>query len=236
MLVSLCADTNHKIRFDGALFFKEYLLANYSELVKNDSDRLKQTYLPEVIELVNDEELSIKIEALECLVIALETMKTEEVEQEVMPSVLKLFEQIEYDEITIKVSAFFGQLVYKLSLIGELHMKYRHEILKYYKQLCTYKEPLTRQHASYCLPCLNLLYGFAVSRCHSALKGSEIERTISGLTESTTAFEDEELKELLDTQQSESSDFDAHQIYLQFTKDEDEKTRQITALHIHQAF
>jgi len=32
-----------------------------------------------------------------------------------------------------------------------------------------------------------------------AMKGSEIERTISGLTESTTAFEDEELKELLDT-------------------------------------
>jgi len=61
-----------------------------------------------------------------------------------MPSVLKLFEQIEYDEITIKVSAFFGQLVHKLSMVGDLHLKYKNEILKYYKALCVYKEPVAR--------------------------------------------------------------------------------------------
>jgi len=55
-------------------------LQNYEKLDKDSSERLKTTYLPEVIELVNDEELGIKIEALECLVIALETMKVEEVE------------------------------------------------------------------------------------------------------------------------------------------------------------
>lgn len=65
MLMSICRDSNYKIRMDAAIFMKEYLAANSEKLLK--STRLLQTYVPELIEMCTDEQTCIRIEAIEAL-------------------------------------------------------------------------------------------------------------------------------------------------------------------------
>jgi hypothetical protein len=87
-VVALCGDTNYKIRMDGAIFMKEYLSANFETL--KASPRLKQTYIPEICELLNDEETYIRIEAMESISYVLETLSEELIERELMPNLLKM--------------------------------------------------------------------------------------------------------------------------------------------------
>jgi hypothetical protein len=86
--MQVCGDTNYKIRMDGAIFFKQYLEQNYQKLI--GTQRLEQTYIPEICELINDEETFIKIEAIEGLQYILETLSVELIEKELIPSLLKL--------------------------------------------------------------------------------------------------------------------------------------------------
>lgn len=51
---------------------------------------MKTTYIPEVLELCNDEEPYIRMEALEAITFVLETLEPEMIEKEVMPSALKM--------------------------------------------------------------------------------------------------------------------------------------------------
>lgn len=71
-VVALCSDTNYKIRMDGAVFMKEYLQMNHEKLL--GSTRLKQTFIPEICELLNDEETYIRIEAIEAISYVLDTL------------------------------------------------------------------------------------------------------------------------------------------------------------------
>lgn len=63
IILGICHDNNYKIRMDGVLFLKEYL---QNERVTNHA-RFKSIYIPELIELLNDEEAYIRIEALEII-------------------------------------------------------------------------------------------------------------------------------------------------------------------------
>ena len=63
IMMGICHDNNYKIRMDGVIFLKEYLI---NERVKNHP-RFKDLYIPEAIELLNDEEAYIRIEALEII-------------------------------------------------------------------------------------------------------------------------------------------------------------------------
>ena len=60
--MQVCGDTNYKLRMDGAVFLREYLAQNYEALI--GTSRLENTYVPEIIELCNDEDPNIKIEAI----------------------------------------------------------------------------------------------------------------------------------------------------------------------------
>jgi hypothetical protein len=88
LLIAICCDTNYLIRMDGAIFFREYFKENHEQLAK--FPRLEQTYIPELIELCNDEEMYIRLEAIESLNFVLETLALETVEKEVIPSLLNL--------------------------------------------------------------------------------------------------------------------------------------------------
>jgi hypothetical protein len=68
--MNICSDTNYKIRTDGAVFFKTYLKDKHELLIS--TTRLRETYIPEVIELCNDEEIFIRIEALEAITYVVE--------------------------------------------------------------------------------------------------------------------------------------------------------------------
>ncbi len=101
--MQVCGDTNFKIRLDGALFFKQYLMENHKNLI--GSTRLMQTYIPEICELINDEENFIQIEAIDGLQYVLETLDVEVIEKEIIPSFLKLLIiENHHDEVVERMS------------------------------------------------------------------------------------------------------------------------------------
>ena len=80
--------------------------------------------MPEIIELVNDEELYVSIEALEGLLEVLDHVDSETIEKEIMPNILKLIARDNrIQEITVRMAAIIGKVVFKLSKSG-MHRKY----------------------------------------------------------------------------------------------------------------
>jgi len=65
LVLAICHDNNYKIRMDGALFFKDYLCDQAETIIHQP--RLKAVYIGELLELLNDDEAHIRIEALETL-------------------------------------------------------------------------------------------------------------------------------------------------------------------------
>jgi hypothetical protein len=61
LTMGICHDNNYKIRMDGVTFLKDYL----SKESTLKSSRLTSVYIPELMELLNDEEAYIRIEAIE---------------------------------------------------------------------------------------------------------------------------------------------------------------------------
>lgn len=101
LVMHICGDTNYKIRTDGAVLFKIYLRDN-QEVLKI-SKRLEQTYIPEVIELCNDEEIFIRIQALEAIFYVVEKIETDLIESEIIPPLLKIL-QSDHDEVIEPIS------------------------------------------------------------------------------------------------------------------------------------
>ncbi len=54
---------NYKIRMDGVLWIKDYLLKHHQSL--QGTPRFEDVYLPEIQELLNDESNDVRIEAIE---------------------------------------------------------------------------------------------------------------------------------------------------------------------------
>jgi hypothetical protein len=98
---------------DGAIFMKEYLAMNFEAL--KSSARLKKTYIPEICELLNDEETYIRIEAMESISYVLETLDEELIERELMPNLLKMlvFED-NHDSIIQRMAQIIGKVAFKL--------------------------------------------------------------------------------------------------------------------------
>ena len=67
-------DNNWKIRLDGAKFLKMYM-----PLAK-DSPRFDSIYFPQLVELLNDEENYVRIEAIEACTEVLERITEEDIE------------------------------------------------------------------------------------------------------------------------------------------------------------
>ena len=98
LVMSMCQDPNYTVRRDGAIFFKEYLRKNSKELV--GTERLEDFYLPEIYELLNDEEIYVRIEVIEAVLEVLEHLQLEMIEQEFIPNFLKaLVVSNNHDEI-----------------------------------------------------------------------------------------------------------------------------------------
>ena len=70
LVMSMCQDTNYTVRREGGIFFREYLKKNSKQLV--GTERLEELYLPEIYELINDEESSVRIEVIEAILEILE--------------------------------------------------------------------------------------------------------------------------------------------------------------------
>ena len=78
LVMGMCQDTNYTVRRDGGIFFKEYLKKNNKELM--GTERLEEIYLPEIYELLNDEESYVRIEVIEAILEILEHLSLETIE------------------------------------------------------------------------------------------------------------------------------------------------------------
>ena len=93
--------------------------------------RFKSIYLPELIELLNDEEAYIRIEAIEILTDMLELMGTEMVEKEFIPVIFNAMEAT-IEDIILRLANIIGKIVYKLSKIDQIHLKYKEKLMEFF--------------------------------------------------------------------------------------------------------
>ena len=102
---------------------KEYFQKNATELV--GTNRFKEIYMPEIYELVNDEESYVQIEAIEGITEVLDKLDAQKLEEEFIPNLLRvLIIANNHDDIVIRVAKIVGRIAYKLSPY-DLHMKYK---------------------------------------------------------------------------------------------------------------
>jgi hypothetical protein len=141
--------------------------------------------VPEIIELCNDEDPNIQIEAIEALHFVIETLQIDLIRKEVIPPLLKLLRS-DYEEIQIRLAQFIGSLVFKLSKVENLHLEYQDELMEFYKLLCWSKVDQCRQHAVFSFPCFQSLYGRSYSQKPTFQSKQPVERTCTGVTASTT--------------------------------------------------
>ena len=87
-IMNICSDNNYKIRRDGVIFFKEYFKESkdIKKIIK--SERFADTYLPTLLDFINDEDLHIQIDAIEACCEVLDQLSEEEIEKDFIPCVL----------------------------------------------------------------------------------------------------------------------------------------------------
>ncbi len=84
---------------DGARFLQDYLPE------AKESPRFESIYLPELIELLNDEENYVRIEAIKAALEVIEKMSVEDIEKEFIPVVFKLIDcESIIEEIRVRLS------------------------------------------------------------------------------------------------------------------------------------
>lgn len=203
LVMDLCGDPNYEFRRDAAIFFKEYLKKNCEVLV--NTDRLEETYLPEIYELLNDEESYVRIEVIEAILEILEHLNVKTIEQQFIPNFLKAIkiQKNQPDEIVARMASMIGKIVYKLSTF-DLHLKYKEQILAFYKAMVDHRDPHNNKMGIYNLPCFNLLYKDAVSKTPPFSANSQS----TSATQNIDPFDD-----FRDGEQSKGTQLDFHELY-----------------------
>ena len=113
--MNICSDNNYKIRRDGVLFFKEYFKTHTESIIKGE--RFKETYLPTLLDFINDEDIEIQIDAIEAVCNVLDQLGTEEIEQEIVPCIIGNLDIQNQNQIEIvqRMTEAFGTIVFKIS-------------------------------------------------------------------------------------------------------------------------
>lgn len=92
---------------DGILFFKDYLKSE--SVLKHPN--FQNVYLPEVIELLNDEESYIRIEAIEILTENLKLMSEDIMDKEFLPVIFTTIDS-QIEEIQLRLAQIIGKIAY----------------------------------------------------------------------------------------------------------------------------
>ena len=88
----------------------------------------------------------------------LEHLELDQIEQQFIPNFLKaLIITNNHDEIIQRMAQIIGKVVHKLSAF-DLHLKYKEQILSFYKAMVEHRDPENNMTGIKNLPCFNLLY------------------------------------------------------------------------------
>ena len=83
-----------------------------------------------MIELLNDEEYYIRIEAIEILAEILHLMSKDVVEKEFIPVFLSTMEST-LEDITVRLAQILGKIVFQLQKL-DLHITYRGKVVEFF--------------------------------------------------------------------------------------------------------
>lgn len=220
----MCSDTNYIIRLDAAIFFREYLQEHASALI--GTARLEEYFLPEIYELLNDEESYVRIEAIEAVLEVLEKLELQMIEDEFIPNLIKTLSlEKNHDEIIVRMSKNIGKIVYKLSAF-DLHVKYKEELLTFFKAMVNYKDEECVIYGIYNLPCFHALYRDKVKAPPgtAATQSTQVTETPNG----------EEVK--FEEEFGSAEEIDFQDLYYQYANKQNIRMREITASCVHEAF
>jgi hypothetical protein len=113
-------------------------------------------YVPELIELINDEEAEVRIEAMAILTDFLGSLDVATIESDYLPLVFSIMEA-GIEDINIKLAEIIGKVVYMLSPMG-LHLTHKEKFIEFFTNICNHKEPEMRKNGAFNLTCFNKLY------------------------------------------------------------------------------
>lgn len=159
LIVSVLRDNNYKLRRNGVIFFKKYLSCpNQVEQIL-ESSRWESTYLPELIDLVEDEDLHIRLDTIEALAQVLDKLTVEQIKEEYMETLFYFFDPDNHNQIEMvqQIAKMSGLVAYKLNQV-DLLMDYKKEFIDFFKLICDHSDESIRMQAVYNLPCMYQLF------------------------------------------------------------------------------
>ncbi len=198
------------MRRDGGIFFKDYLKKNSKELI--GTERLEDLYLPEIQELLNDEESYVRIEVIEAILEILEHLQLDTIETQFIPNFLKaLVIKSNHDEIIAKMAKLIGKIVHKLSAF-DLHIKYKTEIITFYKAIVEHRDEENVKQGIYNLPCFHLLYKDKIGKPPPGTAATQ-STSATGTAAADNGMEDEDVEE------SKTLELDFHDLYYKYANE-----------------
>lgn len=154
-IIGICGDTNYEIRLDGVNFLRTFLTDKGAEMA--GTARLEDDILPELYELLHDEEAHVRIEAVEASIELLECMEPAAIEREVIPTLLRLMQGSPHEDIDLRLAKICGRFIWRLQK-SELHLKYKVQIQEYYSKICEHESDAIKLNAAYNLPCFHQVF------------------------------------------------------------------------------
>ena len=112
-----------------------------------------------MVELLNDEELMVRLEAIEALVeIMPGYLQPEQIDQDIMPVVANQLRSTEDEENLARMSALIGKLMFNLPL-EKTRKTYAKEFIEFFQRCGRAKELGVRTNAAINLPCFFYYFG-----------------------------------------------------------------------------
>ena len=132
----------------------------------------------------------MRIEAIEAILEVLDQIEPNKIEEEFIPNFLKalVFEN-NHDEIIIRMGRMIGRIAFKLSRF-DLHIKYKEQILGFYKSIINHKDEENVMSGVYNLPCFHQLYKDV---CSPRMPPGTAETQSTGLTNLQNSHENDDL-------------------------------------------
>jgi hypothetical protein len=131
-----------------------------------------------------------------------------------------------HDEIIARMAQLIGRVVHKLSAF-DLHIKYKEQILMFYREIINHRDENIVLQGILNLPCFNLLYKDKVGKLPP--RTAETQST-SATTHARIDIDDDNEFKTLDT------DLDFQDLYYKYANESSEEMRIVAAKCLHEGF
>ena len=134
-----------------------YLKAVFNTKLSKDS--FQGYFCDELLELINDEDLLVRIEALDVAVEIMQSkLTTDQIDKDLLPSFCRHLEIEQEEECDIKMSALLGKFLFNLPLEKQRKTNQR-AFIDFFNRACRSQNIIVRTNAAINLPCFYYYFG-----------------------------------------------------------------------------